>query len=371
VDTNRLPERAEVVIAGGGFAGASTACFLARRGCTDVLLLDAAEQFGMHSSGLNAAMVRQLVPDPFTSALLRTSTKALLDPHWPEPVDVAHTGSLLLVGEGEAGEALLATTRAAVLDGLDATVLSPAEARERVPVLEGARFRAAIATASDGVVDIHALLWRFLKEAKRKGARVETRAPIEEVEVQSGRVRAVRTPRGRVECRVVVDAAGAWANAVAARAGLAPLPMTPYRRHIAVTPALEWVDPAWPFVWHATEEWYFRPEVGGLMVCPCDQEAMEPPVTRSPAALELLAEKFAAGAPRLAGLSIKTWWAGLRTITRDGRFVIGADPRLKGFFWAAGLGGHGMTGSSITGEISAAAVLGEPAFPELAPARFL
>jgi len=221
-----LPARAEVVIAGGGFAGAATACFLARRGVRDVLLLEAGDQFGEHSSGLNASMNRQVVPDPVTGALLRASTRAMLDPSWPDPVDVRRNGSLLLAGDGPAGEALLAGARAAALDGLDVTVLGPDDATTRVPVLEGTRFRAAILTGSDGVVDVHALLWRFLRGARRGGATLATGCPVQVVEVDRGRVRAVVTPRGRVECAFLVDAAGAWANPLAALAGLSPLPMT-------------------------------------------------------------------------------------------------------------------------------------------------
>ncbi len=175
---------------------------------------------------------------------------------------------------------------------------------------------------------------------------------------------AVRTPGGRIACRVVVDAAGAWADGVAAMAGLAPLGLSPYRRHIVVTPPQPFVQPSWPLVWHMTEDWYFRPEVGGLLLSPCDQVPWPAgPAQRDSAALELLAEKLAAGCPPLAGLPIQAWWAGLRTLSPDGRFAIGPDPRLQGFFWVAGLGGHGMTGSAAVGDLAAALLVGEAVDP--------
>ncbi len=366
-----LPASADVVVVGGGFAGASTAFHLARLGFRDVLLLESDDQPGAHASGLNAAMVRQLVPDGATGAVLRASAAAIAG-EWAADVHWCGNGSLLLVG-AEAEGGLLDAAREAAGAGLACQVVDRARAVARVPLLADVDFRAGIATASDGVVDISALLWKYLAGAKAGGARVFPSCPVEAVETAGGRVRAVVTPRGRVACRVLVDAAGAWANRVAALAGVAPLAMTPFRRHLVVTPPLDWVDAGWPFVWHVDAGFYFRPEVGGLLLSSCDQRAAEPgPTPRDPAVLEDLARKLAEHAPALAGLPVKRYWAGLRTITTDGRFAIGPDPRLAGFFWVAGLGGHGMTGSWAVGEIAAALLAGRshPLAPPLDPARF-
>lgn len=370
-----LPEQVEVVIAGGGFAGAATACFLARAGIVDVLVLEALDQFGEAASGLNASLVRQVSSDPVTGALLRASVKRIRDESWGEPVDVRWNGSLLLV-EGDRGAPLLAAGRAAAAAGLDCVEVGLDEAVARVPVLSGAVVDRALWTPGDGVADISGLLWRYLREARSRGARLVTGCPVTAVEVAGGRVAAVRTARGRVGCRVLVDAAGAWANGLAALAGLAPLPFQPYRRHLVVTPPLSWVDGRWPWAWHVTDDWYVRPEVGGLMLSPCDQQAWPPgPAPRDPAVLEDLAEKLAARCPTLANLPVKHWWAGLRTLSTDGRFVLGPDPRLSGFVWAAALGGHGMTGSAAVGEVVASLVAGSAVDADLAaalsPARFL
>ena len=366
-----LPSAADVVVVGGGFAGASTAFHLARLGVHDVVLLEGDDQPGTHASGLNAAMVRQLVPDRVTGAVLRASAAAMAA-EWAADVHWCGNGSLLLVG-AEAEGGLLDAAREAAGAGLNCRIVDRAAAVARVPVLADVRFDAGIATGSDGVVDINALLWKYLSGAKAGGTRLVTSCPVEAVETAGGRVRAVVTPRGRVACRVLVDAAGAWANRVAALAGVAPLPMTPFRRHLVVTPPLDFVDAGWPFVWHVDAGFYFRPEVGGLLLSSCDQQVAEPgPTPRDPAVLEDLACKLAEHAPALAGLPVKRYWAGLRTLTADGRFAIGPDPRLDGFFWVAGLGGHGMTGSWAIGEIAASLVAGRPhpLAQTLEPARF-
>ncbi|MBM4395261.1 MAG: FAD-dependent oxidoreductase [Deltaproteobacteria bacterium] len=367
---DRLPDSAEVVVVGGGFAGAATLSALAEAGVRDCLLIEAEDQPGAHSSGLNAGLLRQVVPDPVTGAVLRASASRIPGAH-RKPV-----GSLLLLADGEADRALAGAAAEAAAAGLDCRVVARAEAARAVPPLAGAAFDRAIATASDAVVDVHGLLWEYLRAARDGGARVATGCRLLGVETSGGAVVAAVTSLGRVATRVLVDAAGAWANGVAGLAGLDPLPMTPFRRHLAVTPPVPFVDPGWPFVWHASAGWYFRPEVGGLLLCACDEDAAAPgAAVRDPAILEVLATKLAAGAPALAGLAVKHWWAGLRTITADGRFAIGPDPRLSGFFWVAGLGGHGVTGSAAAGRLAAAAITGAGADPAwrtaLAPGRFL
>jgi D-arginine dehydrogenase len=158
---------------------------------------------------------------------------------------------------------------------------------------------------------------------------------------------------------------------------LAPLPLRSARRHLALLiDTDEAPDPRWPFVWHKTESFYFRPESGGLLASGCEVDYVEPAdVGIDGEAVEQLAERalgMLAGASRAR---IRRAWAGLRTLTPDGRFVVGPDPRAAGLYWCAGLGGHGMTTSSAVGELLADLVVeGSCAWfdPEpLLPARFL
>jgi len=360
--TSGLPSSADVVVVGGGFAGAAVACFLCRKGLTDVLVLEAESQFGQHASGLNAAMARQVTADPLTNEILSRSLSLLTaaGDDWPDTVDLRPGGSLLLTAKGR-GDGLLSAARTAAEKGLDCRVLDREGAMAMVPVLDPRAFDRAVYTASDGVVDIHGLLWRFLKTARKGGARLVTSCRMTGVESRDGRVTAVTTDRGRVTCRVLVNAAGAWGNRLAALVGLDPLAMTPYRRHLVTTPPLEVTDPGWPFVWDTTHDFYFRPEVGGLLLTPGDESPMEPGDTpRDPAVLEILADKLARYCPELSGIPVARYWAGLRTITRDSRFAVGWDGRMEGLFWVAGLGGHGMTASSAVGEFSADRILGNP-----------
>jgi D-arginine dehydrogenase len=143
--------------------------------------------------------------------------------------------------------------------------------------------------------------------------------------------------------------------------GAAELPLHPCRRHLFVSPPMDWVDTSWPFVWDVSHDLYFRPEGKGLLLCACDQQEMsacDPPVDASME--ELLAEKIQRTMPALSRVSINRRWAGLRTLCSDGRFVIGWDAKLQGFFWVAGLGGHGVTTSSAVGALAADLIAAGP-----------
>jgi D-arginine dehydrogenase len=126
-------------------------------------------------------------------------------------------------------------------------------------------------------------------------------------------------------------------------------------------------------VWHLDEGVYFRPESGGLLLSPCDETPSQPGVPAvDPLAAESLAVKLPRAFPRLAAVTVALAWAGLRTFAADRLPVIGPDPRVEGFFWIAGLGGHGVTTSLSAGELAAKLLL-EPrrdAGNPFSPARF-
>lgn len=347
--------RFEYIIIGAGFAGAATAYQLARRGVRDVLVLDQEAIPGFHSSGRNAAMVRQCVPEPDLVRLTLEGASFIrnLPGDFPEPVSFKRNGSLLL-GSGAGWAKLQNDATIGRQAGIDLELWTPQQAKKHVPILERAEFDGALWCASDGIVDIHALLSGYLRGAVNQGARVEYNHGVRDLHVSSGSEWEVVTDGGTFNARVVVNAAGAWANQLAVKAGARELPMRPCRRHLFVSGALSWADKNWPFVWDTTHDIYFRPEGAGLLLCACDQEELppgDPPVNG--AAQELLAEKIQRHMPALSEVTISRGWAGFRTLTADGKFVIGWDPVISHFFWVAGLGGHGMTTSAAVGALAA------------------
>ena len=349
----------QYVIIGAGFAGAATAYHLARHGVKNILLLEQEKVAGVHSSGRNASMIRQVVPENAVMRLAKEGAAFLrgLPSDWQIPVDFQRNGSLLL-GSGEGWDRLSRDAEMAREVGIEVESWLPEKAKDYVPVLKDADFDGAIWCPTDGVVDIHALLSGYLKAAFSMGTQIRYSCSVQGIEVQDGRACGVLTAEGLIRAETVINAAGPWAAVVGKMAGAVEAPLRPCRRHLFVTTPLPWVDPKWPFVWDDAHGIYFRPDSGGLLLCPCDQDEMAPgdPPTDSSVA-ELLAEKIRQRFPGIADVAIRKSWAGLRTLSSDGRFVIGWDSKVRGFFWVAGLGGHGVTTSSAVGALAAGLIL--------------
>jgi len=365
---------AQIVIVGAGFAGAATAYHLARQGARNILIVEQERVAGYHASGRNASLIRQVIAEPSTQALARDGAAFLrrLPEDWPVPVAYEENGSLLL-GAGATWEALQRDAVQARELGVELDIWSRDEATRRVSALGEAQFEGAIWCPTDGVVDIHALLSGYLKKASSLGAQVRYGCRLIAVEREGARIVKARLDGEWIPTDYLINAAGAWAGAVARIAGAAPIALRALRRHLFVTGPLSWVDKRWPFVWDVSHGFYFRPDSGGLLLCPCDEDEMAPCDTpTAEAAVELLADKTRDYFPRFGDLPIMKCWAGLRTFAPDGRFVVGWDPQVTNFFWVAGLGGHGVTTSAAVGALAADVILngGSRLSRDLDPARF-
>jgi D-arginine dehydrogenase len=344
--------RARVVIIGGGLAGASTAYFLSRSGVRGVLVLEREPVCGVHASGRNAALGRQLTEHPAFTARAVRGAGFLRRPPADFGVEslLSSSGSLLLASR----PAVLASLRDRALRvGVPHEVVSAGQIVERWPRLAGAPLVGAVLFPTDGVIDIHALLQGFLAGARAGGAQVMTGCGVTGL---NPRVRGlvVETERGSIEAECVVIAAGAWAGQVGAHAGTDP-GFAPIRRHLHTTEPVADIDRTAPFAWHLDDEFYVRPEGGALLVSACDELEVEPGDPAPAAdAVASLAAKLVRAAPGLADLGVARTWSCLRTFTRNQRGpLIGWDSLVPGVFWVAGLGGHGATSSPAVGEEAA------------------
>ncbi|TAH39352.1 MAG: FAD-binding oxidoreductase [Planctomycetota bacterium] len=363
-----------IVIVGAGIAGAATAWHLAAApGSRQVLVLEREPDPGRHATGRNAAILRSLMPDPLLGALAAESVPFFRDP----PAGFAEQPLLDPVGLflGAPAEHAGALRSWAVQPRTGAVEVSPAELYRRIPALApGIEF--TVHQPDEGVVDVHALLHGFLRGARAAGAELRLVTPALRLHVQGGRVAGLDTPAGRVPADKVVLAGGGWAARLAAAAGF-PMPLVPYRRHILVTQPLRQVDPRWPVLWIAGDEFYFRPESGGLMMSACDKTPVDPDEGEvpDPSEKERIAALAARWLPAFAGAGAAHFWAGMRTYAPDERFLIGPDPRCGGLYWCAGLAGHGITCAPAAGALAAAWIVTgasrHPAAQAMAPSRLL
>lgn len=355
-ETKALPAATRWVIVGAGFAGASTARALARAKLGPGVICEQESSYGVHASGRNAGLLRLVERDAVVRALAIRSLRHFeqLD---AEGEIVRSTGSLTLGDPENASElaALRATLREA---GIRAELLSSREAQTRYPLLEAVVFDAALWCPADGQVDIHALLTRYLHEARDGGFELFTDCRADDLLIEGGRVRGARAGGREIRAEAVVDATGAWAGCLGR--ATKPLPLRPMRRHIFVTGPLAGWDREWPYVWIHEGVLYFRQEGDGLLLSPCD-ETPDRPGTPSVdvAASELLAEKLTRYAPGLNDVTLRRSWACLRTFAPDRRPLIGPDPDLPGLYHVSGLGGFGTGTSAAVGELAADLLAGD------------
>ena len=370
---------ADVVVVGGGIAGASAAAELA---CiARVVLVEREAQPGYHSTGRSAALFSETYGNAAIRALTRASRpffEAWGEGFAEHPI-LTPRGALVVALPGQ--DAALDEAWGE-LSRLDPTIrrLDPSEARGLVPVLRPDAVAGAIHEPGAMDIDVHALHQGYLRLFRRRGGTVMTDAPVHELSRNGGWT--VRTPAGDVEAAVVVDAAGAWADEVAGLAGVPPIGLVPKRRTAAIVPAPAGIDArAWPLTVDVGETGYFKPESGRLLVSPADETPV-PPCDVQPDDIDvaLAIERLT----RLAAIEVRRVerkWAGLRSFVADKTPVVGFDQLAPGFFWLAGQGGYGIQTAEGIARLATALIAGapSPADPvalgldpvQLSPARFL
>ena len=352
--------KVDVLIVGAGFAGASTAFQLSRSFPGSILVIDQEPVPGFHASGRNAAMVRQHEEREDIRRAAAASRRAY-GRYLPE-LGFRQVGSLLL-GPPARLEAMREPDR------IESHLLTPPEARRRVPLLNGHEFGAALWTPADGIMDISALLQLYLGGSRERGVSFLFDCRLTGCR-GTGPFR-VDTTQGEITARRLVNAAGAWAPRVGRLAGASWVPMRPLKRHLFVLGRVPGVSPRWPIVWNLADNFYFRPESNGLLVSVCDEgetESLEPTVDAD--MTEALAQLCWSKLPRLRDAVQERVWSCFRTKASDASFVIGWDPDLENFFWVAALGGHGMGVSWEVGRRAAEKFLDRAHSDSFDPERF-
>jgi len=356
----------DTIIVGAGLAGSSVAWNLSELDSSKhIVVLEREHVPGSHASSQNAAMIRSLV---FEDALVPFAIDGTL--FWnnlPDEIDrpgaFRRVGSLLLASNDASVSLLERRVEQARMRGLHPEILASERCRSLFPALAPTPFLAAAYSPEDGVADPLCLVDGFLRGARERGA--EVRKDSEVVELLSGKdgMRGVRIAGGQtLYAPIVVLAAGAWVPQLMEMAGAHDVGLRPHRRHLFHTSACEHAIPGFsrelPYVWHVDIPSYFRWEAGGALLCACDEEVAPPGRPEVDPKLDGFVEKrLGASFPFLLDLPIARRWAGLRTYTPSQEFLLGEDPSARGLFYAAGLGGHGVTCAYPAGLRVAKAIL--------------
>jgi len=361
-------DEADFLIIGGGMAGAGVAYFLARSG-RRAIVLERETAPGYHASGRSAALLHVSYGPPAVRALTLAATPFLRSPpagFAAHPL-LARRGSLTFCAPGQEArlDAALEDARAVVPS---AQRLDRAQTLARCPALRAEAVGATLWEPEVADIDVHALLAGFLRGAKAGGGRLVGDAEVLALENAGGRWVA-ETRAGRFAAPVVIDAAGAWADDVAALAGVAPLGLTPKRRTVITFDPPEGLDLArLPLVGDLDDDLYFKPEGGRLMASPSD-ETPSPPCDAQAEELDVaIVIDRLERATTLAPRRIVHRRAGLRSFVADGVPAVGPAADAEGFFWLAGQGGYGIETAPALCHLAAALVTGEPPPADLAAA---
>jgi D-arginine dehydrogenase len=347
----------DVAIIGAGMAGASLAAELA--GNASVLLLEAESQPGYHSTGRSAAFWAESYGGPLIQPLTRASGPLLADP----PADFADSTFLSSRGAvhiaDEAGRPALAALAAEFAgSGVRLEPFGRDRLAEMIPGLRPGRDW-GLYEPSCADIDVARLHAAYLKRARARGAELVVDARLERAE-RSGGAWRLATRDASFDADILVNAAGAWADPVAALAGERPLGIQPYRRTLAQLRTDPPAPASLPLVIDADQLFYFKPEPGGrLWLSPHDETPCDPG--------DSAAEEYdvAVAVDRMEQVvdwrvdRVERRWAGLRSFAPDRLPVYGFSASGRGFFWCAGQGGFGIQTAPAAARMAAGLLLGD------------
>ena len=352
----------DFIIIGAGIAGASAAYELSKSG--SVLLLEREARPGYHTTGRSAAFFTLNYGNTLIRSLTAASRDFLFSP--PEIFGAApllEPRPTVTIARADQTASFAANLAAGLASPGDIAEIDIAEAEAMIPVLRPGYAARAHIERDSYFMDVDLIHGGFLRGFAAHGGRLATDAEVTGLARANGAWR-VETRAGNFEAPVVINAAGAWANQIAALAGARPVGIEPRRRTVIVFAAPENVSvDSMPLVIDADEQFYFKPEAGKILASPAD-ETPSPPCDAQPEEIDiaLVADRLAR-ASTLEIRHIEHKWAGLRSFAPDRSPVVGADPNLEGFVWLAGQGGYGIMTSPAMSRAAAALATGG-AWPE-------
>ncbi len=365
-----LPERARVVIIGGGVGGASIAYHLARLGERDVILLERSELTSgstFHSAGL----VGQLRGSVSLTRMMMDSVALYrrLDCGWVE------CGGIRLACTPEREQEALRQVAWARTFGLPLELISPEQARELFPLMVTDGVRCGSYLPTDGYLDPSLLTTALVDGARQGGCRVYTHTRVTGIDVERGRVRGLTTEWGEVEAEIVVNAGGMFAAELGRMAGVR-VPIVPFAHEYLVTQPFRdrGAGEHLPTLRDPDLLIYFREEGAGLVMGGYERHSApwaldEHLLDRIPLdfngrlleedwpRFEEIAENSKKRVPVMDEITVTRLINGPEAFTPDNEFCLG-ESEVRGFFVAAGFCAHGLAGAGGLGKLMAEWILG-------------
>jgi D-arginine dehydrogenase len=352
--------KADFIVIGAGIAGASVAAELAER--SSVILLERESQPGYHTTGRSAALFSQVYGPAQIRALSRASAPLYYNPpNGFAAAPLLRRRPVAMIGREDQRHAVEAEFQEIRGRG-DVGVISGSELRAMMPLLREGYAASALMEYDAADIDVHGLHHGYLRVLKERGGKVETSSEVMAL-LRNGDDWVVESSRGVFQAPVVINAAGAWADEIAALAGVDTVGLVPKRRTAMIVDAPGGhADDAWPMVVDIGEQFYLKPDAGRLLLSPAD-ETPSPPCDAQPEELDVaICIDRIQTAFDLEVRQVRNKWAGLRSFVADGVPVVGFAADAPGFFWLAGQGGYGIQTGPAMAKV-AAALAGGNAIP--------
>ena len=329
----------DVVVIGGGIAGVSAAARLAERGCT-VTLVETEAPLAYHTTGRSAALYFENYGHPDVRSLSKASLSFFQSPGdgLADAPLLTSRGALMIAAEARTQE-VLGQAEAAATQGTPVDVLDTGAALSLVPAIRPSAAALAIYEPGASDMDVAAIHQAFVRLARRHDAQILTSTPVTAVE--PGLRWTLRAGDEKIEADVVVNAAGAWCDQIAAAAGIGGVGISPKRRTAFMVTA-PGQSSGWPLVAEIKHDWYFKPDGPQLLCSPADETPSVPCDARPEEIDVAIAIERINQATTLGIRSVRSSWAGLRSFVEDGSMVIGEEPGSEGFYWLVGQGGTGI-----------------------------
>lgn len=361
------PQRADVVILGGGAIGVSIAWSLAHKGVQNIVVIERGE-FGSGSSAKPLGGVRANFSDPANITLGQRSLEAFrgFKQNFGVDIGLRNVGYLFLARTEEEAAGLSFATQVQNDMGVNSRDISPGECFELNPYLDESALVAGAFSPEDGYARPAKVVEGFVKSAQQLGVTFLNNTEALQADVGPDGVQAIYTNRGKIITEAAICATGAWSKQVGEMFGV-DLPVEPVRRLVAFTPQQAKPHPTVPFTLDLGTTFYFHNSGNGLLLGISHDQ--EPGFCREFSYDWTTELNAAAGiiAPSVENMEIVGGWAGLYENTPDHNAIIGRSDDIPNLFYATGFSGHGFLQSPAVGELVADMYLGQESFMDPTP----
>jgi sarcosine oxidase, subunit beta len=366
-----MARTADYLIIGGGIVGSSVAYHLAKRGAGKIVVIEQAT-LGSGSTSKAAGGIRAQFGAEVTirMSLYAQNVYRHFEEEFGVTADYHEVGYLFLLTTQDELESFKKNVALQNALGVPSTILGPAEIGEMVPAVKIDDLAGASYCATDGTAGPSEALQGFVRRGRELGVDFVEASPVVGIDLEGGRVRAVRTPTETFETPLVVNAAGPWASQIGRLVGV-ELPVRPLKRHIWITERFDQIPGPTPQTIDFHSGFCFRKELESVMWSGGDMlERWDFSTEVEWDQLQASVEKAVKRVPILADARVMRGWAGLREVTPDHLPIIGPLPDLEGFVCANGFSGHGFMHAPASGRLVSELLLDGRTFLDVSPFRY-